>query len=189
MIGDSWAAGLHADPARALGQVAAADLGWSATVDAVSGTGYVNGDDEERSYVDRVADLPPARADIVVLQGGSNDRDEPSELFDLAVEETLSLTRSRFPGARRVMLGPGPDPLPLTAAQRDVDQRLARLASTAGVGYISMLQEGWISASSHVQALDPRNHHPTVAGQAYLGHRLAAALRRRYPALTGAPTR
>jgi hypothetical protein len=187
VIGDSWAAGLHADPQHALGQVAAADLGWGVTVDAVSGTGYVNGDDDERSYVDRIADLRPRRADIVVLQGGSNDRSEPSELFDLAVKTTLSLARDHFRGARRVLLGPGPDPLPVTDDQREVDRRLAALARTAGVDYISILQEGWISATSHVTALDPDNHHPTVAGQLYLGRRLAAALRHHYPQLTETP--
>jgi lysophospholipase L1-like esterase len=185
VIGDSWAAGLYADPARALGQIAAARLGWAVTVDAVSGTGYLIGADVEQSYVDRVTDMPTRLGvDVVVLQGGSNDRTEPLETLDDAVRQTLGLVEARFPGARRMMLGPGPDPLPLTEDQRAVDQLLARTAAAKSVDYVSMLQERWITQTSHARALDPGNEHPTVAGQRYLGRRLAAALRQRYPDLT-----
>jgi lysophospholipase L1-like esterase len=190
VIGDSWAAGLYADPAHALGQVAAARLGWSVTVDAVSGPGYLNGADVERSYAARVADLHArSGVDVVVLQGGSNDQTEPVELLDDAVRQTLGRVAERFPGARRLMLGPGPDPLPLTEDQRAIDRLLARSAAAEGVDYVSMLQERWISRTLHAGALDPRNHHPTVAGQRYLGRRLANAIRRRYPALTGPDVR
>ena len=186
VIGDSWAAGLYADPAHALGQVAAARLGWSVTVDAVSGTGYLIGADVEQSYVDRVMDMR-ARAgiDVVVLQGGSNDRTEPLATLDEAVRQTLRLARIRFPGARLMMLGPGPDPLPLTDDQWAVDHLLARTATAEGVDYVSMLQERWITQTVHARTLDPHTEHPTVAGQRYLGRRLASALCRLYPALTG----
>jgi lysophospholipase L1-like esterase len=186
VIGDSWAAGLYADPAHALGQVAAARLGWSVTVHAVSGTGYLIGADVEQSYVDRVMDMPARSGiDVVVLQGGSNDRTEPLETLDEAVRQTLRLAAARFPGARLLMLGPGPDPLPVTEDQRAVDRLLARTATAEGVDYVSMLRERWITQSVHARTIDPRNEHPTVAGQRYLGRRLASALRRRYPALTG----
>jgi lysophospholipase L1-like esterase len=187
VFGDSWAAGLHADPAHALGQVAAARLGWSVTVDAASGTGYVKGFDDELSYVDRVGDLPRRGGiDVVLLQGGSNDKDEPPDLFDQAVRQTLHLVEHRLPGAQRLILGPGPDPMPVTDDQLAIDRRLMLVAAAEGAQYVSMLKEGWITPSRHARAIDPQNHHPTVAGQQYLGRRLAASLRRMYPALTAA---
>ncbi len=190
VIGDSWAAGLYADPAHALGQVAAARLGWHVTVDAGSGTGYLTGvgdqiSSDELSYVDRVADLPTRKGvDVVVVQGGSNDRTQPLDQLDEAVRQTLRLVRHRFPGARRMMLGPGPDPLPVTADQWSIDRQLAGSAAAEHVDYVSMLREGWISETVHTSAIDPRTEHPTVAGQRYLGLQLASALRRLYPDLT-----
>lgn len=182
VLGDSWAAGLHADPSRALGQVAAARLRWAVTVDAVSGTGYVTG--RRSSYAERVARLDPGvRADLVVVQGGSNDRAASQAALAAATRRTLTDLGRRFPAAPRVMLGPGPDPEPVTAEQRAVDDLLADVAAVEGVPYISMLRAAWIPSAPAV-VLDPRNHHPTVEGQAYLGMRLEERLRALYPRLT-----
>ncbi len=184
VLGDSWAAGLHADPKRALGQVAAARLRWTVTVDAVSGTGYVTDAGPRNSYLARVARLDPAaRADLVVVQGGSNDRDASHEELAAGARRTLRALGRRFPEAPRVMLGPGPDPEPVTAEQRAVDDVLADVAEAEGLPYISMLRSDWIPAASD-RMLDPRNHHPTVEGQAYLGMRLEERLRALYPRLT-----
>lgn len=184
VLGDSWAAGLHADPARALGQVAAARLHWAVTVDAVSGTGYVTDAGGGAAYADRVARVEPSvRADLVVVQGGSNDRDASQAELAAGARRTLRALGSRFPAAPRVMLGPGPDPEPVTAEQRAVDDVLADVAEAEGVPYISMLRAAWIP-SAPTRVLDPRNHHPTIDGQAYLGLRLEQRLRGLYPRLT-----
>ncbi len=177
VLGDSWAAGLHADPRHALGQVAAARLGLAVTVDAVSGTGYVNGETAGSSYADRVRRLGGrVRADLVVVQGGSNDHAASAAALTAAATRTMAALRDRFPAAQRVMLGPGPDPVPVTAEQRAVDVVLHRVAATQQVRYISMLRQHWISERHPDGVLDPQNHHPTVAGQRYLGLRLAQAL-------------
>lgn len=185
LLGDSWAAGLYADPDHALGQIAAARLGWGAVVDAVSGTGYVQGEDYGASYPDRLRardrDRGPA---IAVLQGGSNDRAAVADGFDRAVLETLALLRDRLPAARPVLLGPGPDPMPVDGEQVAVDRALQRVARSEHVPYVSMLQRHWIPARHAWTVLDPENHHPTVAGQEYLGQRLASALHHLYPHLT-----
>jgi lysophospholipase L1-like esterase len=184
VVGDSWAAGRYADPRRALAQVAAARLRWRVEVDALSGTGYVNGAATGTSYVDRLARLAPRpHVDVVVVQGGSNDRSQPADRFEAAVAETIDLLRSRFPNARPVLLGPGPDPLPVTEDQLAVDRRLARLAAARAVPYVSMLREGWIADDDRHRVLDRGNHHPTVRGQAYLGRRLERTLRRLFPSL------
>lgn len=176
VLGDSWAAGLHADARHALGQEAARLLGLGVTVDAVSGTGYLNAAGD-RTYLQRAKSTAVSTARVVVVQGGSND--DGSDLTRLAgaVETTVAALRTRFPDARFLLLGPGPDPLPLTPVQWRVDRIIAGAASAAGVAYASMLQEGWIPAEHAAAVIDPHNHHPTVAGQRYLGLRLAAALR------------
>ncbi|RIX28142.1 SGNH/GDSL hydrolase family protein [Amnibacterium setariae] len=185
VLGDSWAAGLYADPAAALGQIASARLGWDAAVDAVSGTGYVNGAATKAAYPDRARALPlDVRATIAVVQGGSNDKASTARDVADGAHETLAVLRERLPAARLVLLGPGPDPLPVTADQRAVDRVLHRVAGQEGVPYVSILRQRWIAPERADLLLDPGTHHPTVVGQAYLGHRLAAALRRLYPRLT-----
>ena len=184
VLGDSWAAGLYADPSRALGQVAAARLHWAVTVDAVSGTGYVTDAGEGHAYAARVARIDPAvRADLVVVQGGSNDKDASHGELAAGARRTLRALRTRFPAAPLVMLGPGPDPEPVTAQQRAIDDVLAQVAATGDLPYISMLRSAWIP-SARTRVLDPRNHHPTIGGQAYLGRRLEQRLRALYPRLT-----
>lgn len=177
-LGDSWAAGLHADPSRTFVRVAAAKLNWIVRVDAVSGTGYLTATSKGRPYPDRAAHVPAeVIADVVLIQGGSNDQGRSSDALAAAAGVTVARLLRRFPRATVVLLGPGPDPEPVTVAQRAVDTTLQDAAARVGVRYISMLQADWIPAGSADRVLSPVNHHPTVAGHAYLGARLASALR------------
>ncbi|MFD1721555.1 SGNH/GDSL hydrolase family protein [Amnibacterium endophyticum] len=174
VLGDSWAAGLHADPDDALGQVAARVLRSSVRVDAISGTGYLN-PAGARTYPDRAA---AAHGDeqLVVVQGGSNDGSQDLDALAGAVRETVARLQSGFPGAALVLLGPGPDPLPVTSGQRRVDEIIAGAAKAIGVPYVSMLQQDWIPEDRADAVIDPATAHPTPQGQEYLGIRLAAAL-------------
>jgi hypothetical protein len=184
LIGDSWAAGLHADPTNALGQVAARAIGWPITVDALSGTGYLN-DAGQRTYLQRAAGtVGPER--LVVVQGGSNDDGQDVGALGAAVTATIRTLQRRFPDAALLLLGPGPDPAPVTTRQWQVDRVIAAAASQAGVAWVSMLHERWIPDDRIDAVIDPGNHHPTVSGQEYLGLRLAAAVRLREPGLLGA---
>jgi hypothetical protein len=178
-IGDSWAAGAYADPAHALIQDAADDLGMSAVVDGESGSGYLHAPGSTSPYPDRATRIPlGTEADLVILQGGSND--DPDDLSGLpgAVTRTVAGVRRALPHARIVLLGPGPDPWPVTALQTRVDRILAATAARLHLRYISPLQEGWFTASDIDEIIDPVTHHPTVNGDAVLGARLAQDLRR-----------
>lgn len=174
VLGDSWAAGLHADPDRALGQVAARVLRSAARVDAISGTGYLNAAGA-RTYVQRAA---AAHGDeqLVVVQGGSNDVGQDLDGLADAVRATVGHLAAGFPGATIVLLGPGPDPLPVTAVQRRVDGIIGGAAEALEVPYLSMLRQRWIPEQHADAVIDPATAHPTVQGQEYLGIRLAAAL-------------
>lgn len=175
LIGDSWAAGLHADPARALGQIAAEVLGMAIRVDAVSGTGYVDAAGHE-NYLQR-ARKATGSPRLVVVQGGSNDDHQALDAITANAQETYRVLRSRFPAAHLLVLGPGPDPAPVTDLQRTVDATLEAAAHAVGLHYVSMLQRDWIPNGFTDSVIDPDNHHPTVQGHAYLGTRLAASVR------------
>jgi hypothetical protein len=173
-IGDSWSSGLFADPDHTLAQDAAADVGMGSDVDAESGTGYVAAPLGTQNYVERAASIPAGTtAGIVVIQGGSNDDGTDPATLLAAVTQTIAEVRHALPSAAVVLLGPGPDPWPVTAKQTAVDTVLERAASEAGVDYISPTQEGWFTSSTVGAIIDPVTAHPTVSGDQILGHLLA----------------
>jgi lysophospholipase L1-like esterase len=181
LLGDSWGAGLHADPSRALGQIAAEILGMDAHVDAVSGTGYVNTAGHE-NYLQR-ARTATGSPRLIVVQGGSNDQGKDLDDLTANARDTFGVLGERFPAARLLVLGPGPDPAPVTDRQRAVDATLRSVAHSLGLQYASMLQHDWIPLERIDSVIDAVNHHPTVSGQAYLGTRLAASVRLLHPDL------
>ncbi len=190
-IGDSWAAGLYADPAHALIQDAADDLGATATVDGESGSGYLVAPPGRSTYPARARRIPPGTdADLVIVQGGSNDDRADLRALPGAVEQTVDGIRHALPDAAIVLLGPGPDPWPVTGLQRTVDTIIGAEAARLGVRAVSPLREGWFTAGDVDELIDPVTAHPTVEGDAVLGADLAGDLRRgahgsrRAPALT-----
>ena len=177
-IGDSWAAGYRADPLHALIQDAADDLDMSAVVDGESGSGYLTAPNGTRTYPQRAAAIPAGTtADLVIIQGGSNDDGADLTALPAAVDATVAGVRRALPHAAIVLLGPGPDPWPVTGVQRQVDRILAAEAHRLHVRVISPLQEGWFTAADVDDIIDPGTHHPTVEGDRILGARLAADLR------------
>jgi hypothetical protein len=188
VLGDSWSAGAYADPAHTLAQDAADDLGMPSIVDAQSGTGYLSAPPGTESYPERATAVSidtPVR--VVVIQGGSNDVDDDIRALPKAVGDTIAAVRRALPHAQVVLLGPGPDPWPVTASQRAVDAVLEKEADRAGAPYISPLREGWFTGANVGSIIDPGTEHPTVHGDELLGRRLAADLRRLLPEDTVTP--
>jgi hypothetical protein len=178
VIGDSWSAGLFADPQHTLAQDAADDLGLQSIVHAQSGTGYVNAPPGTETYAQRAAEIPAGtRADLVVLQGGSNDDGTAPATLLKAVAQTVTAARHAIPGATVVLLGPGPDPWPVTPSQTVVDCVLRLDALRQHVPYISPMQDGWFTSSNVATIIDPITAHPTIRGDETLGQRLANELR------------
>lgn len=177
-IGDSWAAGLYSDPDHALIQDAADDLGVTATVDGESGSGYLVAPRGTRTYPDRAERIPAGtRADLVIVQGGSNDDAADLTALPAAIARTVAGIRHALPESAIVLLGPGPDPWPVTGVQRAVDDIIGAEAVRLGVRAISPLREGWFTEGDVDDIIDPVTAHPTAGGDAVLGADLAADLR------------
>lgn len=178
VIGDSWSAGRYADPEHALGQDAAHDLGLQSIVNAQSGTGYLNAPLGTEPYAERAAQIPVGTsAELVVLQGGSNDDGAAPAVLLQAVARTVSAARRAIPGVPVVLLGPGPDPWPVTTSQTVVDDVLRLDALQQHIPYISPMREGWFTSSNVRAIIDPLTAHPTIHGDEILGQRLANDLR------------
>jgi lysophospholipase L1-like esterase len=186
VLGDSWSAGLYADPDHTLAQDAADDLGMESTVDAQSGTGYLSAPFGTQTYPERAAAISvDAPVRLVVIQGGSNDVDDDLDALPAAVTDTVAAVRRALPRAQIALLGPGPDPWPITGQQRVVDAMLETAASRANVPYISPMAERWFTGSTVRTIIDPDTDHPTVEGDRILGRRLADDLQKLLAARPG----
>lgn len=176
-FGDSWTGGYSADPGKGYAQVAAAGLGWTATVDASSGVGYVYAYNAwQGKFPDVAAALPATSTDVVILQGSIND--VPGDLTKLpaAIDNTVSSLRWHTSQAPLVILGPAPASMPLDPKLTQIDGILRTEATKLGAPYISPISEGWINDGNVADIIDPNTVHPSTTGHAYLGARLAQAL-------------
>ncbi|WP_188111387.1 SGNH/GDSL hydrolase family protein [Nocardioides antri] len=160
VIGDSYSVGLGVGaaeswPTRLPGRV---------RVGGFSGSGFSRGASPcgDVSYAARAArDLP--ESEIVVVEGGLNDFDQPAA----AVEDGFERLLARLDDRRVLVVGPAPAP-ERAAAVPAVDALLADLAREHGVGYLSM-------AEADLPYLDD-GLHLTVEGHRQFGDLVAGAL-------------
>ncbi len=159
VIGDSWSVGLGlARPADSW----PSRLGGEVRVAGFSGSGF----SRSASRCDRVwfgARAPAAMragADLVVVEGGLNDFDQPTGAITAGFEELME----SLPGHRVVVVGPPSAPARAAAVPR-VDRLLASLSRTHGVPYVSTTH--W-----SLPYLDD-GLHLTPAGHELFGNRVA----------------
>ena len=178
VIGDSYAAG---DGARtsmtSFAWQTGRDLGARTTVDAVGGTGFVHpgSSGRDQRYATRVAALPDTvlDVDVVVVEGGLNDRGQLPEAVRAAAETVLRSVVSRSPDAQVVLMGAtAPQP---TSAQDSVvvNIALAAAARAADVAFVDPVARGWFPADDVAEYVGPDGLHPTQAGHDHLAQLLA----------------
>jgi lysophospholipase L1-like esterase len=177
-FGDSWTSGKSASAGNGYARVVGRALGWTVTVvPGGSGTGYVHTYYPERVvYPTRAASLAPIRADLVVLQGGLNDRSVPLVDFATEVKRTAKLLRQKSGNAPIVMIGPAPYTGRTTAALTTIDDQERAVAKQLGIHYISPLRQQWINPTNVASIIDPKTEHPSTVGHAYFGGRVVQAL-------------
>jgi len=164
VIGDSYAVGLGLrDPAaswasRLPGRVHVFGYSGSGFSAQASPCGAV-------SYAARAAHALRGGADLVVVEGGLNDYDQPSS----AVRAGFRALVRQLHGHRVVVVGPARAPDRAAGAVR-VDAILRQESARTGLGYVSML-------AGTFPYLDDRLH-LTPAGHRQFGTRVAAALDR-----------
>ena len=117
-------------------------------------------------------------ADLVIVQGGSNDDAADLAALPAASTPPSADLRQALPHAAIVYSDPDPT-VAMTAVRRKVDRILVTEARRMYVRAISPLQEGSFTAADVDDIIDPGTHHPTVEGDRILGARLAADLRPR----------
>lgn len=179
VLGDSYTEGYGAEPeTKGYAYLVGKPLGWRVTVDGVGGTGYVNpGPRAEGTYLQRLPRRQGQTYDLVVLQGGSNDRDTAYPVLRDAVSRTVDAVRSEFRGAVVVVLGPStpygkPDPTRLLS--RCV---LAGEAGARQLPFLDPIGEHWFVDGDGKRYANPEKGHPSNAGYRHIAGRFVADVR------------
>lgn len=133
VIGDSWSAGLGLDDP---------DDAWTSRlrgrvhVDAFSGSGFSRfaSPCDGAAFGDRAARAVAGGADLVLVEGGLNDVDQPPR----SVRAGFTAVMRALDGVPVVVVGPALAPA-RERGVRHVDALLARLAAAHGATYVSTL--------------------------------------------------
>ena len=148
VIGDSWSAGLGLEqlvgswPSRLDGTVHVAGF---------SGSGFSAGASDCRrvAFADRAPAALRAGADLVVVEGGLNDYDQP----EADIRAGFARLMQQLEGRRVVVVGPATAPSRAGQVPR-VDALLAELATQQGVPYVrtSGLELSYLDDRLHLTA-------------------------------------
>lgn len=169
VIGDSWSVGLGL---RDLAASWPSRLDDETHVAGFSGSGFSEGASPCRraSFADRAAAAVSHGADVVVVEGGLNDYDQPTDAVELGFRRLMHA----LAGQRVVVVGPATAPSRAGAVPR-VDELLARMSAAYAVPYVA-------TSDLDLPYLDDRLH-LTEAGHAAFGDAVAARIARVDPAL------
>ena len=136
VIGDSWSAGLGlADPATSW----PSRLPGTVHVAGFSGSGFSRGASPcgDVSFAGRARSALRGGADLVVVEGGLNDFDQPAGAIRAGFRTLMTALR----GHRVVVVGPADAPSRARAVPR-VDALLADLAAAYDVPYVRTVRPG-----------------------------------------------
>src|SRR3954470_8345453 len=182
-FGDSLMNGTGAKPVRpVMARVAGRALGWDVTVDAFGGTGYTTGGTRGRPYLERLSKpgvLNPSY-DVVLLEGGTNDRKADLETMHTRTTETVQYVRSRLPKAQIVLMGAfnpmNPKSRRYDAHRVAIDGVIRTVAQEQGLPFFSPIAGRWTKGQGP-KFLCPDGLHPSTYGYGVMGAKLVAALR------------
>jgi lysophospholipase L1-like esterase len=179
-FGDSLMNGTGARPSRpVMARVVARELGWDITVDAFGGTGYTTGGSRGRPYLDRLSTpgvLSPAY-DVVLLEGGTNDKAADPATMRERTTETVRYVRSRLPTAKIVLMGAyNPMGRRYDARRVTIDAVIRTVAVEQSLPYFSPISGRWTKGQG-ARFLCPDGLHPSAYGYGVMGGRLVADLR------------
>ncbi|MFD4179654.1 SGNH/GDSL hydrolase family protein [Rhodococcus sp. NPDC058514] len=188
-IGDSYTLG-SGRPEMSYPCMAAAALGWYCTLSAFPGTGYISGGPanrfvidgyagESESFAERIPWLALShRPDIVVLDGGRNDRFPPTADVYSATVHTIGEARRAWPEAKIVFIRPRylADPGGDLGFDDEFMRRLASDPVAAGVDFVDPLADASFPERGASSLLAEDGIHPNPRGTRQIAVALEAAL-------------
>lgn len=191
IIGDSYfaASAQHADPA--VGDRVGDAMGWDYNNMSLGGTGYIaTGYEGENkpTYVDRIRTAAATPPDILLIEGGGNDRNgHTAEEGAAALDSALGEAEGLMPATQIVVAGPlwtGS----ISGGDRWKEAYSSVLAAHPKVAWIDTVTAAWFpgeflsDAADRMQFIGADLTHPNDAGAAMLSDKMAEALKAALPA-------
>jgi lysophospholipase L1-like esterase len=182
VVGDSWSAGRSAEPGYGYVDLLTDRYGWDTTVDAESGTGYVEVRGQTGSvFASRIRQIDTSvNPQLVILQGGLNDEGVAGARLRRAVSDAIDAATSRFPAAKVVLLGPSAPRWPVAKGIGLVSEEIAEVAKSTGLEYISPLDQHWVTTENFYAFIDEATSHPSDQGHSIFADHVARNLERIY---------
>jgi acyl-CoA thioesterase-1 len=181
-VGASYTAGLGASsPDEGYAADTARDLGWTAQINAVAGSGYLNpGPHRQGTFSQRIQRLPAnPEPGLVIIQGGRNDAAYSAATLRSAVCVTVSDVRRKYPAGEVVLLGNIPISPSVGPPQLSVERSLSSASRTCRVPFIDPIAQHWVTRSNARSMQGRIPGHPNDLGYTYIAHRLVQALAQR----------
>jgi len=179
-FGDSLMRGVGTHPIRpVMARIVARRLGWDVTVDAVPGTGYTTGGARSQPYLARLSrpGVLSTPYDVVLLEGGTNDKAADPATMRERTTETVRYVRSRLPTAQIVLMGAyNPMGRKYDARRVTIDAVIRTVAVAEGLTYLSPISGHWTRGQGP-RFLCPDGLHPSTYGYGVMAARLSSALR------------
>ncbi|MDR6413327.1 SGNH/GDSL hydrolase family protein [Pseudarthrobacter sulfonivorans] len=182
ILGDSYTAGMGADPAdQGWAYLVAGSLGYPTNIDGVPGTGFAWGGGEQdelaQEYEVRLqaaAQDPSFVPNILILQGGQNDAaiTDPAEV-KIATAETIEAARRFWPGIQVVVMGPSA-PLPFAGDLSAANSAVRAGAAAAKAPFIDAVKAGWFTGANSPE-FNFDGAHPNTAGHAHIAEKFLKA--------------
>ncbi len=178
MFGDSLFTGRGLAPGQpTLAQVATRLLGWDTTILGGDGTGFTTGGRRGgQPYAVRLSRVTTAPR-VLLVEGGASDTSATPEQLTKAAGAFLERLARRFPTTTVVLLGPVAVEQPPDGQLVRVGKVLAAAAAAHRIRYLDPIALGWINTSNAGGFRSASGFYPNAAGHAFLGRKLAAALR------------
>lgn len=185
--GDSYLGGAYTDPSSTFYRFASDLLGWQDIWNnGVGGSGYTKSGGIGTFPTRVPTELIPWKPDIAVFAGGINDADQTETAIYSAARATFQPVRDALPDCILIALGPWCPNEANTNYYAPTGNAIKQAIESVDGIYIDTLTSSWITGSGDTGAptgtgnadiyIGPDNVHPTDAGSAYLGYRLAEAI-------------
>lgn len=177
VFGDSYTEGVGADvKTNGYAYKVGAPLNVTVTVDGKGGSGYCNPTTYGAgNYATRLAKIPVAAYDLIVIQGGTNDDktvngvpvyDSPT--IRAAIQKAIDTVRTRFPKSQILLFGPSNPYGSATVDRLRVNDLLVEAATLNALPYVNPIAEKWFLPGDGASFANPNNSHPSNAGHAHL---------------------
>ncbi len=175
MIGDSIMKGYGLTPADAWPELISSANSWDLTSLACDGAGFLapgSPDECGNTFVDISRSAATLHPDLIIIEGSSNDFEQPNPQLLSATVTALKVLRSEFPNAEIIGLSTVWSETDPPAQLADINSQVQQAVTAVGGRYLDIGQP----FGAHSELLQDDDVHPTVAGQVVLAAAIQTAI-------------